>query len=455
MRCDLLRPHRGASCALRSRTVTRGTALLRKLVFKLGPGLVLSLVASLVLAAPATADSTPREPIRLGLIEAMSGPFASSGAVVQANLEIAIAAINQSGGVQLADGRHSLELVVADSRNSTEEALLGLTQMSDRGVRIVLQGNSSAVAAALVDGVERHNQRLPEAPMLYLNYSAVDPALTNQHCSFWHFRFDASADMRMNVLTDVMQDDSSIKRLYLINQDYVFGHQVAASARRFLADKRPDIEVVGEAYHPIGQVRDFAPYIAAIAATHADAVVTGNWGPDLSLLVKAAREANLKARFFTFYGDSLGAPLEMGAAGVDRVLAVAEWNANAGPEALAAARRYREHFTDPRNSYQFLRIEVMVRMLATALEQSGRLDARRVALALEDARFANGFYSAHMRRIDHQVEEPLIVSRMVAVPAGSGLFDQEGSGFGFVPVKTFDAAKTTLPTSCNMQRPAP
>jgi branched-chain amino acid transport system substrate-binding protein len=393
-----------------------------------------------------------QEPIRLGLIEAMSGPFASGGAVVKSNLEIAIGALNQQGGVRLPDGMHRLELSVYDSNNSPEQALLGLSQMADSGVSIILQGNGSAVASALVDALERHNQRDPGHAMLFLNYSAVDPALTNQHCSFWHFRFDANSDMRMNVLTDVLQDDRSVKGVFLINQDYVFGHQVASAAKRFISEKRPDIEILGELYHPIGQVRDFTPYVSRIAASHADAIITGNWGPDLSLLVKAAREAGVGARFYTFYGDSLGAPREIGAAGIDRVLAVSEWNANSSAAALAAATSYRSHFSDASLSYQFLRIEVMVRMLADAITRAGRVDARAIATALEGARYSNGFYAAQMRAQDHQIQEPLVVAKMVAIAPGSQAIDQEGSGFGFVPVRTFSARETSLASSCEMHR---
>jgi branched-chain amino acid transport system substrate-binding protein len=406
----------------------------------------------LVTLAPTQVLADDSAPIRLGLIEAMSGPFASGGAVVKSNLDIAIAAVNQAGGVRLPDGMHRLELRVFDSNNSPEQALLGLTQMADSGVNIILQGNGSAVALALVDAIERHNQRSPEQPMLFLNYSADDPALTNQHCSFWHFRFDANSDMRMNVLTDVLKDDSSVKGVFLINQDYVFGHQVAAAAKRFISDKRPDIEIVGELYHPIGQVRDFTPYVSRIAASHADAVITGNWGPDLSLLVKAAREAGVTARFYTFYGDSLGAPREIGAAGIDRVLAVSEWNANSSRAALLAANDYRRHFSDPTLSYQFLRIEVMIRTLSDAITRAARLDARAIATALEGAHFANGFYAAEMRAFDHQIEEPLVVAKMVAIVPGSAAIDQEGSGFGFVPVKRFSAAQTSLASSCVMHR---
>ena len=44
--------------------------------------------------------------------------------------------------------------------------------------------------------------------MLLLNYSAVDPALTNERCSFWHFRFDAHANMRIAALMDVIREDN-------------------------------------------------------------------------------------------------------------------------------------------------------------------------------------------------------------------------------------------------------
>ncbi|MFX5785269.1 hypothetical protein ABTE36_22505, partial [Acinetobacter baumannii] len=70
----------------------------------------------------------------------------------------------------------------------------------------------SAVAAALIDAVNKHNQREPDRRVLFLNYSAVDPTLTNEKCSFWHFRFDASADMRMQALTEAIKADPATKR---------------------------------------------------------------------------------------------------------------------------------------------------------------------------------------------------------------------------------------------------
>jgi branched-chain amino acid transport system substrate-binding protein len=154
----------------------------------------------------------------------------------------------------------------------------------------------------------------------------------------------------------VIQRDQSVKKVYLLNQDYSFGHDVSSLARSTLAAKRPDISVVGDEFHPIGRVKDFAPYIAKIRASGADAVITGNWGNDLTLLVKAAREQGLDTKFYTFYGNSLGAPAALGDAGVGHVIAVADWHPNAGGAASDAwYASFRTRFPAAQDDYPVLR----------------------------------------------------------------------------------------------------
>ncbi|MFO0206503.1 MAG: ABC transporter substrate-binding protein, partial [Betaproteobacteria bacterium] len=239
------------------------------------------------------------EPIRLGMIEGLSGPFANAGEAVARNLHFAVARVNARGGVRLPGGARPLALATLDSKGQVEEALLQLKRASDDGVRFILQGNSSAVAGALIDAIGRHNERAPAGRQLLLNYSAVDPALTNERCSFWHFRFDAHAEMRMAALMQVIEADPRVRRVYLINQDYSFGREVARSARDMLARWRPDVQIVGDELHPLGRIRDFAPYAAKIRQAGADTVNTGNWGNDLTFLVRAARDAGLEASFYT------------------------------------------------------------------------------------------------------------------------------------------------------------
>jgi len=410
-------------------------------------------MAAALFCAAAAAQAQTGAPIRLGMIDGLSGPFANAGEAVVRNLRIAIERVNASGGVKVPDGPHLFELVTFDSKGNVDESLIQFRSLVDKRIPFVLQGNSSAVASALVGAINRQNARQPDARVLFLNYSAVDPSLTNENCSFWHFRFDASADMRMQALTEAIRSERSVRKVYLIDQDYSFGHQVARSAREMLATKRPDIQIVGDEFHPIGKIKDFAPYIAKIKASGADAVITGNWGNDLTLMVKAAREGGLNARFYTFYGNGLGAPAAMGDAGVGRVLAVAEWHPNVGGAASDAFyQSFRARYPDPRDDYVHLRMQMMVEMLARAIERAGSTDAVAVGYALEDMRFTNAFHEATVRAEDHQVLQPLYVSVM-AKQGGDVRFDNEGSGYGFRTIKKLKTAQTTLPTTCRMERP--
>ncbi|MDB5762938.1 MAG: ABC-type branched-chain amino acid transport system, periplasmic component [Herminiimonas sp.] len=404
-----------------------------------------------------SASSAP-EPIRIGMIDGMSGSFANAGEAVARNLQFAIERVNARGGVKLPDGQHPLALSTFDNKQGVEESLVEFRQLADRHIPFVVQGNSSAVAAALIDAVNKHNERPPGQRVLFLNYSAVDPALTNEKCSYWHFRFDAHADMRMHALTEVIQDDAQAKRIYLIGQDYSFGRQLAKAARAQLAAKRADIEIVGDELHPIGKVKDFAPYIAKIKASRADAVITGNWGNDLTLLVKAAKEAGLNIKFYTFYGNGLGAPAALGDAGVGRVRAVAEWHPNVGGSKDRSSDQFytsfRQRYPQPKDDYVHLRMHVMIEMLVSAIEKAGTTEAAAVARALEGARYQNAFHHATMRAADHQLIQPLYVSVMQKKGTGGVRFDNEGSGYGFKTERYLPEAATALPTTCSMVRPA-
>jgi branched-chain amino acid transport system substrate-binding protein len=414
------------------------------------------LALPLALGLPAAQAS--REPIKLAMIEGLSGAFANAGEAVFRNLLWAVERVNARGGVKLAGGARPLALVRYDSKGNAEEALNLLRAAAEQGAAFVLQGNSSATAAALVDAIDKHNQREPGKRLLFLNYSAVDPALTNERCSFWHFRFDAHADMRLAALTDVLRDDRAVQRVYLIGQDYSFGQQVAKSARAMLAAKRPELEIVGDELHPMGRVKDFLPYAAKIKATNAQAVLTGNWGNDLTLLVRALREVGSEAKLYTFYGNALGAPAAIGEAGVGRVLAVAEWQPNVGDapsDTFYAA--FRQRFPEPKDDYVHVRMQVLVEMLAAAIEKAGGTEAAAVARALEgasfDARTLGGLHSATMRAADHQLQQPMVVSVMDRAGAPGVKHDVEGSGFGFRTLRRLDAAAVSQATTCRMTRP--
>ena len=415
-------------------------------VGKLVSVVVLALSACLVHAA---------EPIRIAMIEGLSGPFANAGEAVFRNLLWAVERVNARGGVVLPEGRRKLELVRFDSKGNVEDALALLRGALDRDIGFVMQGNSSATAAALIDALDKHNDREPARRAIFLNYSAVEPALTNESCSVWHFRFDAHADMRLAALIDVLRDDRALSKVYLIGQDYSFGQHVVKKARELIAAKRPDIEIVGDELHPMGRVRDFLPYATKIRASGAQAVVTGNWGNDLTFLVKATKDLGVPVKFYTFYGNALGVPAALGDSGIGAVVAVAEWHPNVGGTASDDFyASFRRRFPAPRDDYVHARMQAMVEMLAQAIERARSVDPLAVARALEgatlDTRALGGLHGGTMRAADHQFQQPLVVSVMDRAGAPGVRHDVEGSGYGFRSVRRLAADEVEQPHRCRM-----
>lgn len=410
--------------------------------------------AAVLCFVPAHAQSPA--PIRLALIEGLSGPFANTGESVVRNIAWALERVNARGGVTTAQGLRPMVLTRHDSKGQSEEALSALKSAIDDGAQVVLQGNSSANAAALIDAINKHNEREPNRRVLFLNYSAVDPALTNEKCSFWHFRFDAHSDMRMAALMQVLREDPSVKSAYLIGQDYSFGQAVLREARRQLGAQRPDVQIVGDELHPMGRVKDFLPYAAKIKASGAQAVITGNWGNDLTLLVKAAREAGYEGKFYTFYGNALGAPAAIGEAGVGRVIAVADWLPNVPGQASAQFYQdFRQRFPKPSEDYVHVRMQLMIEALAQAVEKAGGTDPVAVAMQLEKARVSIAGQTGSMRAQDHQFQQPLVVGLMARQGTPGVPFDVEGSGYGFKVVRQIKAEQARLPSTCQMVRPGP
>ncbi len=411
------------------------------------------LLAVFCLTASFVAIAQPA-PIKVALIESMSGSFANTGEAVLRNLVWATERVNARGGVKLPGGARNLLIERYDSKGQNEEALSALRAAIDDGVTVIAQGNSSAVAGVLIDAINKHNEREPGKRVVFLNYSAVDPTLTNEKCSFWHFRFDAHADMRMTALMDVFKDDKSIKSIYLIGQDYSFGQSVLKEARRQITTQRPDVQIVGDELHPLGRVKDFIPYATKIKASGAQAVLTGNWGNDLTLLVKAAKDVGFEGKFYTFYGNALGAPAAIGDAGVGKVIAVAEWFPNAaGAPSEAFYQSFRQRFPAPKDDYVHMRMQMVIEALAQSIEKAGSLEAGAVAAQMEKVVVTMAGQTGSMRASDHQFQQPLLVAQMGKLGDAGVKFDVEGSGFGFRVIKTIASDKAAMPTTCKMIRP--
>ncbi len=342
------------------------------------------------------------------------------------------------------------EIITVDNKLSPTESLNALKSAIDQGIRYVIQGNGSSVATALIDAINKHNERNPGKEIVFLNEAAVDPDLTNSKCSFWHFRFDGDTTMKMEAMTTFIKDQKDVKKVYLLNQNYSHGQQVARYAKEYLARKRPDIQISGEDLHPLAQVRDFAPYIAKIKASGADSVITGNWGSDLALLVKAANEGGYTGKFFTYYTGVTGTPAALGNNGAGRVYQVSYVHYNMGGQMDAWLKEFKAKNNDDFYTGSIIRI---YETLGAAMAKAKSIDPVKVAFALEGLKVKSAFGGeVEMRKTDHQLQQTLYMTVWQKADAKYP-YSPENTGMTLAPVATYEPYVSSTPTSCQMVRP--
>jgi branched-chain amino acid transport system substrate-binding protein len=401
-------------------------------------------VAALATLGCSLALAQSGQTVKIAFIDPLSGPFANVGQNQLKSWQFSAEQFSKKNAAGV-----KFEIVPFDNKGSPQESLNSLKAATDQGIRYVTQGNGSGAAGAISDAVTKFNERNPGKEVVYLNYAAVDPDLTNSKCSFWHFRLDADTSMKMEALTSYMKDQADVKNVYLINQNYAHGQQVSRYFKETMARKRPDVKIVGDDLHPLGQVKDFAPFVAKIKASGADSVVTGNWGQDLTLLIKAAKDAGLSVKFYTYYAVVSGTPTAL-AAGVGGPVRVVGIIHNGLPGTLKTWQdEFKKKFNDDWYTAQTYN---GLALLSTAMAQAKTTDPVKVAQAMSGLKFQGLQGELEMRKSDHQMQQPLFISEWRKADTKNP-YSVENTGFNFQEVKAIPSFVSSTPTSCQMKRP--
>ena len=403
------------------------------------------IAASAAILCAGTAFAQKGETVKIAWLDPLSGLMAAVGTNQLKTYQLIAEDFNKknASGVKF-------EIIGIDNKLSPQETTSALRSAMDQGARYITQGNGSGPALAIIDAMEKHNARNPGKELLFMNYAAVDPDLTNSKCSYWHFRLDADTSMKMEALTTYLKDQADLKKVYILGQNYSHGQQVSKYAKEMLKNKRPDVQIVGDDLHPLAQVRDFAPYIAKIKQSGADAVITGNWGSDLSLLIKAANDAGLNnVKFYTYYAYGSGSPTAMGAAAEGRVFAVAYGHYNMGGEIQRLQAEFKKKMNDDLTQ---MSIYNTFMLLDTAFAKTKSTDPVKVAAALEGMKIKSFNGEIEVRKTDHQLQQGLYITRWEKA-GGKFPYDAENTGYTMAPVKYYEPYVASTPTSCQMKRP--
>ena len=402
------------------------------------------LVPSLVIL-PVSAEDT----LRVAAISPLSGPFALVGEWTINQLKGAADLINAKGGIF--DGR-KIEIVALDGKANAQDSLLALNAAIDGGIHYVV-AHISSVNHALSDAIVKHNARNPDRRVLLLNFDGRDPALTETKCHFWHFRVNYHTDTEVNYLTDYLAQQPSVRKVYLINQDYAFGQAIQRTTRELLSKKNAAIQIVGDDLVPLGKVKDFAPYAAKIRASGADSIVTGNWGNDLFLLVRAGQESGLDVRYYIFNGNVAGTTAGVGSAGVGKVLSLFPWHENAEPSSYQGFNaEFKTKYKSVEN-FDYITAHRAIAMLARAVDQAHSDDQMKVALALEGMVFDGPEGRVWMRPEDHQLVAPLYLARLTKAGEPEVKFEVGNTGLAWKTVAKIEGTDAVPPIKCTVERP--
>jgi branched-chain amino acid transport system substrate-binding protein len=385
-------------------------------------------------------------PVKIGLIETLSGPQASTGLSFRTAARYAVEKINASGGWN----GQPVQLVEYDNQGGPTGAADKLKAAIADGVQLVVQGASSAVGGQITEDVRKHNLRNPGKELVYLNVGAEALELTGEKCHFHHFRFNGNAQIRVKALVAAMKGAGALGgNVYAINQNYSWGQDM----ERAIVDNAAagGYTVVEKTLHDVNKIQDFAPYVAKIGATKADTVMTGNWSNDLLLLMKATKAAGLKARFGTAFLDQPGNLANAGDLAIGHFIAHTfnpEAGGAEGDKFVADYKARTGHvpvFTEPQMVFGLA-------MVADALKRTkpegGALNVNAFAKALEATRIKTPMGEMSMRAADHQALLPIVVSTV----SKDAKVKVDGTDMGFKPVKVFSAEEAATPpqASCKM-----
>lgn len=412
-----------------------------------GAARTLPLIALLIAAGAACAQT-----VRVALIDPLSGPVAGIGKPWADQVITATNALNARGGVL--HGKQ-VELVVMDNTGNVEKTNELLKKAYDDGIRYVILGIGSNHALATSAFAERQNKRSPERPMLFFNTSGGATALTNENCSYWHYRWGIGADMYAAALTNAMAKDPSVKRIFQLDQAYSLGQAFNTSATQLIKERLPSATIVGsELIQPFGKVQDFAPYVLKLKQLNVDTVVTSAYDVDFVRFYKAVVGAGLKIKFYAAYGNISSHMIAVTPQDVAAVPIIALADLNPNDDVTPEMQRvYAAYATQFGGSYFAERMVWMMDMFKAALEKAGSDDPLKVARALEEVNAGKSVADASFRREDHQFEFPMKVVQVTADVPVKYFVDGKTAGLGMKTIAVLKPKESMMPTTCRMARP--
>jgi branched-chain amino acid transport system substrate-binding protein len=221
----------------------------------------------LQVASPFVIQARGETPIRMGMVDPLTGVYAAPARNEVMGAKLAIQQINAKGGIL---GRQ-VELLVEDSANDVGTGVQKARKLIDRDQVTFLIGDvNSAIAQAL-------SQVTNEKGILHIVSGGHTDPITGTDCKWNVYRVCNTTKMEANAVANVLFKKYGNK-WYFVTPDYAFGHTLQEAAAADL--KKLGGTVLGNALAPLGTT-DFSAYLIQARAANPDVLLVLPQGQDM------------------------------------------------------------------------------------------------------------------------------------------------------------------------------
>jgi branched-chain amino acid transport system substrate-binding protein len=337
--------------------------------------------ATAALGFPAILRAQPA-PVKLGILQPVTGALAQDGALGRRGAELAIDEINASGGIKALGGA-KIEMAFADARSNPEAATQEVERLQSEGVAAIVGGFASPICLAASQAAARYN--LPYVVDVGVSDQIVKRGLANT------FRFAPGFGMVTTVAIEnlVLLNEAAgkpAKTVVLVHEDGLFGSGLAKLLQTELPKR--GFEILETIAHPT-PARDMSNVALRIRSLKPDLVIPSSYYGEFVLLARTMHQQRIRPK------------------GIYCVLNGAASNyrfVHEFPEAAAYVMDC-NHWADPRNpKAQALKKKVQdagqlwaynvplnyscVKLVADAIERAGSADRGKIVEALAASHFS-------------------------------------------------------------------
>jgi branched-chain amino acid transport system substrate-binding protein len=385
----------------------RGPIVGREFMMQKRAWLPVVLIVSIIvlgLSLPASAA----KPIKIGFIDAYSGPASVYSNDVVDAFKMEMDKINAAGGIF---GRQ-VEILKRDSKFKVDLSLGHAKEMIMRENVDILAGTISSSVSLAISNLAK-KEKIP----FFVTF-AKSQAITAEEGHRYVFGIAENTTMAGKAAAAVMARNPYVK-YWIAGDDYEYGHAIADSTWEKIKKERPDVELMGQTWWKVGEP-DFTPYITAISSAKPDMVILALGGRNLVPFLKAAKATGFNERFpiWTHTATELS---NLRALGKDAPLGcVGTSNYHFYFPQTPENKNFVEEFEKAYNRkpavgalYGYLAAQYIIE----GYKKAGKIDNEKLIDAIEGMTVNSPVGPVTLRAFDHQALLPMFVGTTAVDPA--------------------------------------